>query len=139
MRGCVGEGGESCFLKFYLPSSSSISAVLCPVFSFTLEGQGTIVPGSLADIVRLPVFCMFGAGCLFCICFLLEVLTSTGQEGSGKEALQRRLHWGLCYPWKFKDIFAIFLLTLICCSLMMEKACDFERRKVGFGFPRTWH
>ena len=34
-EGVCGEG-ESCFLKFYLPSSSGISAVLWPAFSFVV-------------------------------------------------------------------------------------------------------
>ena len=41
---CGGGGGESCFLKFYLPSSLGISAVLCPAFSFVLDGAGHKFP-----------------------------------------------------------------------------------------------
>ena len=89
---CGGGGGESCFLKFYLPSSAGISAVLCPAFSFVLQGQGHDM---------FTHFC----GCLFCICFLLEVFASTGQEGSAKEALRRRPHWGLVLPRKIQGYF----------------------------------
>ena len=91
----------------------------------------------MADMVRCPLLRRFWWGFLFCICFLLQVLASTGQEGSGKEALQRRPHLRLFFLGQANDIVEIFLLTLICvCSLMVENGMCFSKEAEG-GFCVT--
>ena len=108
---CGGGGGESCFLKFYLPSSSGISAVLCPAFSFVLDGAGH----------KLPWLTWQGYQCFVCspifavACFVFVSCQKSLQALDRKEVGKRickDAHIGSCVTSENPRIlFAIFLLT----------------------------